>query len=358
LAVLLIATSIEIYFSFQIQQKVVASQLLQVAEDAADKVKSFVLGKFHALQGAVTIGDLMNINQEEQKLILEKLLGSDQAFRQITLLDAQNKKLAEVSRQSSLFSTQIGPPVSDIFSLTNKEKMYVSSVYINNVTSEPMVVIAVPITNTFGDSAGALIAEVNLKFMWDLVNSIKVGNKGLAYVVDNRGNLIAFGDISRVLSEENLMGIKEVNDFVNANNSTIENDAEVSKGIQGNDVMSAYFPLGAPDWAVVVELPVLEAYDNVIWEIYLSILMVIVTSTLVIVVSIFLSKKITTPIKKLTKNIEDISMGKLDTEVDQKLKDSKNEIGALARAFDRTLISLKLAMRQIKPSDEGKEDKK
>ena len=62
---------------------------------------------------------------------------------------------------------------------------------------------------------GALMAEVNLKFMWDLVGGIKIGENGLAYVVDRQGNLIAFGDVSRVLKGENLTNLKEVSEFIN-----------------------------------------------------------------------------------------------------------------------------------------------
>lgn len=66
-------------------------------------------------------------------------------------------------------------------------------------------------------------------------------------------------------------------------------------------------------------------------------------------VAYILSRSIAEPIKKLTKVIEDISTGKLDTEIDPELKNSKDEIGRLANAFDRTIVSLKLAMKQTAP---------
>jgi len=65
-----------------------------------------------------------------------------------------------------------------------------------------------------------------------------------------------------------------------------------------------------------------------------------------LIISFSLSHSITKPIKNLTKNIEDISTGKLNIDIDPKLKESKDEVGDLARAFERTLVSLKLAMRK------------
>jgi hypothetical protein len=48
--------------------------------------------------------------------------------------------------------------------------------------------------DTFGQFVGALIAEVNMKKMWDLVASLHIGKAGLVYVVDRKGNLPAEPD--------------------------------------------------------------------------------------------------------------------------------------------------------------------
>jgi hypothetical protein len=40
-------------------------------------------------------------------------------------------------------------------------------------------------------SDGIVVAEVNPKFIWDLVSEIKVGKRGYAYVVDADSRLIA-----------------------------------------------------------------------------------------------------------------------------------------------------------------------
>lgn len=72
---------------------------------------------------------------------------------------------------------------------------------------------------------------------------------------------------------------------------------------------------------------------------------------------IFIARRLSRPIVKLTQVADDISKGKLDTQVDKKTLNDKSEIGDLARAFNRTVVSLKLAMRKsgngdIVPSDE------
>jgi hypothetical protein len=39
--------------------------------------------------------------------------------------------------------------------------------------------------------AGVIVAEVNLKLIWDVISQIKVGERGQAYLVDAQGRLIA-----------------------------------------------------------------------------------------------------------------------------------------------------------------------
>ena len=63
--------------------------------------------------------------------------------------------------------------------------------------------------------------------MWDLVDQLKVGKTGYAYVVDNQGNLIAFGDTARVLAGENVKQIGEVREFVNNPSAS----ADITPGI-------------------------------------------------------------------------------------------------------------------------------
>ena len=54
-------------------------------------------------------------------------------------------------------------------------------------------------------------AEVNLKFVWDVVSRIKIGGTaGSAYVVDADGALIAHPDISLVLKKSDLSALPQV----------------------------------------------------------------------------------------------------------------------------------------------------
>ena len=74
-------------------------------------------------------------------------------------------------------------------------KVYYGPVYFRRGT-EPFMTLAMAGARR---DAGVSVAEVNLTHIWDVVNQIRVGRNGRAYVVDAQGRLIAHPEISLVL---------------------------------------------------------------------------------------------------------------------------------------------------------------
>ena len=182
-----------------------------IAQDAGNTVASSIQEKFSVLETAAEFGNPITADSKTKQSILESLLGLQPAFRQLAMLNTSGRQVSQISRQSSSLSPQFEAQLTkDMLAKTKDGQRYISPIYIDDLTSEPLVVIAVPVKNVFGDFQGILVAELNLKFMWDLVDQLKVGETGYAYVVDNQGNLIAFGDTARVLRGENVRQIPEV----------------------------------------------------------------------------------------------------------------------------------------------------
>ena len=206
-----------------------------------------------------------------------------------------------------------------------------------------MTILAIPVKNVFGDFQGVLVAETNLKFMWDIVGGIKIGEKGVAYVVDNEGDLIAFGDASRVLKRENLGNLAEVAEYIKGNKQDSVR-GEISSGIKGTKVLATFAPLNSPDWAVVVEMPVMEAYQTVIQLIIFSLIVATIGFVLVFIAGVGFSKKITNPIIMLRDAAVKIGQGNPDMEIDIK---SNDEVGDLAASFKQMAENIKESKDQL-----------
>ena len=84
-------------------------------------------------------------------------------------------------------------------------------------------------------------------------------------------------------------------------------------------------------------------------------ILLIINLSVVFIFGIFYVRRIILrPIENLTKVVNDISIGKLDVKIDPQTLRSKDELGKLAQAFDRTIVSLKLAMREQSKDQEVK----
>ena len=78
-------------------------------------------------------------------------------------------------------------------------------------------------------------------------------------------------------------------------------------------------------------------FESFLHSLLIALILYVVFS---IAVGYILSHSIDKSIKSLTKTIEEISKGNLETKVSPELKADTSEIGSLARAFDRTLVKL------------------
>ncbi len=339
----LINNGLNIFFNFQKEQSLIVSSQNRIAVDSARIVREFIDEKLRILDQAADINDLAT-SPDRRGLVLNKLLGRQPSFRQLLLINNEGQEIKKISRLSNSVPIHLTAIDKDILlSTVHKKKNYTSAVYFDPSSQEPIMVLAVPAKNVFGDVEGAFIAEVNLKFMWDLVASIKIGNKGIAYVVDRQGNLLAFGDVSRILRRENLRRLKEVSDFIEGSKESQET-IDIAKGIQGNYAVGSYAALGSPDWAVIVEVPVFEAYGTFIREIEISLLIMVVSMLSGIAVTIYIAREITRPIIKLTEAAKKIGEGSLESTIDVQ---STNEIGVLASSFNQMTASLKKNINQL-----------
>ena len=116
--------------------------------------------------------------------------------------------------------------------------------------------IAVPASR---DEASVTTAEVNLKFVWDVVSSIKIGEAGYAYVVDAHGQLISHPDISLVLQKPTSHGCRRCARRTHAPTAEAMNRSR-RKDPHGRPVLAASAAIPTLGWTVFVEQPLAEAF--------------------------------------------------------------------------------------------------
>jgi len=187
-----------------------------------------------------------------------KLLRQVKEITEATYIDAQGREqVLESRRQTSVYGSGKDLRDDPRFKVAIKERTYVSPVIFRKGT-EPYMTIAVrampPVT-------GITSVDVNLKFMWEVIQRIRVGKTGFAYVVDREGRLIAHPDISLVLQKTNLSSLPQVRAVLPRESAAASGTSILGepRDLAGNRVTTASARIESLGWTVFVELPAAEA---------------------------------------------------------------------------------------------------
>lgn len=329
---LLISSFLQLFLNFQIQRDTIASQQQLIAQSASSQVSSFIQEGFGALEAAVSLVNPVVASPAIQRQILDSLLGTQPAFREIMLLDKQNQQLAYTSRFFQMPSGQfVAQLTDDMLAQSRQGQRYIGPIYIESITNEPLVILAVPVLDALRDFQGILVAEVNLKFMWDLVDRLQVGETGWAYVVDRQGTLIAFRETDRVLKGENVRDIVKVAQFISSTESIDTLTSQLYAGIRGTEVVGTFIALGMPDWAVIVEVPRLEAYREAIRSGWVAVGTTVIMAVLAGLIGAYIARRMAVPLSNLTTTATRIAAG--ETELQAAIA-GPGEVSRLAMAFN------------------------
>ena len=192
--------SFEIWFFYQEHKTSLIRIQREQAEAASAKIGQFV-EEIEAQLGWTTQLPWIGATLAQRRLDSRRLLRQVPAITELTQLDPSGIERLRVSRLATdVLETRIDFSKDPKFLEAMANKSYYGPVYFR-YELEPYMTLSLAGSRR---DAGVSVAEVNLKFIWDVVSQIKVGERGQAYVVDAQGRLIAHPDINLVLRGTNL----------------------------------------------------------------------------------------------------------------------------------------------------------
>ncbi len=329
LGTVLIASSLsEMYSSYQANK----AALLQIQKGeatlAAARIEQFVVEVERQISRvvesqAIRISDLDFL----------RLLRHAPAISDVSYLDGSGRERLRLSRLDlDVIGSNVDLSGEPRFLTAKSRSVYVSPVYFREA-SEPYMTMAIAGS---GSSAGVVVAEVNLKFIWEVISRIRVGQAGHAYVVDTAGNLIAHPNISMVLRKTNFSSLPQVARASQA--AETDDPATVGKDLAGREVLTAHASIAPLDWVIFLERPLTEAFAPLYASLVRSLLLLLAGLVLAVVASLVLARKIIRPIATLQAGAERIGAGTLDQPIELHTGD---EIEALAGSFNRMTVQLR-----------------
>lgn len=330
---LLVDRAVELWFTYQDHRSALIRVQSQQAVAAADKITQFVReieGQLawmtHLSWAATTI--------EQRQIDGWRLLRQVPAITSLTMLDGEGRERLRVSRQAmDRIGSNIDHSGEAPFKIASNEKVYRGPVYFER-ESEPFMLLAMAGARR---EAGVVIAAVNLKHIWDVVNQIQVGTHGKAYVVDANGRLIAHPDLSLVLRNTDFSEHSQFRAARARGSGLPQESVESAFDESGQRVLSAQAMAAPLKWLVFVDVPEHEANAPLYAAITRSVIIVIGGLALALLAALFLARRMITPIQTLSTGASRIGSGALDHRI---AIDTGDELETLGSRFNEMAAHL------------------
>ena len=319
----------EIWFFYHEHKAAQVRIQSEQAEAAAAKIGQFVK-EIDAQLGWTTQLPWSASTLEQRRVDALRLLRQVPAITEFSQLDPSGRRMIHVSRTAQRHRRRADLSKDPTFVEAKAHKIYYGPVYFRR-NSEPYMTIAMAGVRR---DDGVSIAEVNLKFIWDVVSQIKVGMRGQAYVVDARGRLIAHPDLSLVLRNIDLSGLAQVKAARAAaavGGAPEPEHEQLAQNLEGSRVLTAHATIPSLDWTVFVELPIEEAYAPLYAELQRTALVLLAALGLAALAGMFLAHKMVVPIQALRAGAARIGSGDLEQRISI---DTGDELEALADQFN------------------------
>ena len=323
---LLASGAISVYFTYQETKASLASLQHEKAIAAASRIEQYIHQVEQQL-GYAALPQLDATDVELRRIEFLKLLRQAPEVTDVAQIDGTGHELIAVSRLGmDSINSRKDRSQEMAFREAKPGRAWFGPVYFRKET-EPYMTIAI---RGAGDKGAVTVAEVNLKFIWDVVSRIRIGNKGKAYVVDANGFLVADPDIGLVLRKSNLSQLPHVKAAASASRDA--ESAMLSTDLAGTPVLTSMAPIDSLKWNVFVEQPVAEVYAKLDASILRTALLLLAGLVLSALGALALARGMVRPIRTLAEGAQRIGAGDLDQPIDVRTGD---ELEALAGQFNR-----------------------
>jgi len=332
---------LEIYFRYRESYENLNLLQQEVATGAAFKTEQFIQQIESAMRTATKSPEIARKGlSEEFQPELTRLLLVTPAIEEAMAVDVRGVIRLQVSRFRAVLPADNDemPPQAAIEAAKRGESFF-GPVYFAR-GSEPYNSIAVPIERFAGELAGILWANVNLKYIWEVIQDIKIGKAGYAYIVTRSGELVAHPDLSLVLQRRNLVDLYQTRAAFQTNSLSAKNPSLIGRNAQGNKVFTSHVLIPSLDWAVIIERPLEEAYEPLYASIFRTSSLLLVGLGMALLASVFVARRVVRPLQTLRVGAERIGKGDLDFRLRLHTGD---EIETLADEFNKMTGALQEA---------------
>ena len=328
---LVIASLLLISLTQDTVQSYIHERNRETARRASNEISLFVKEPFTILQTTALTPDLLERDVFTQTII-NKIKDEHGIFSKVFMLNDSGLVTAttEFGEEFQNFSNE------PFFLETMLGSGHISDIYFSP-SRFPLLTIAEPIQK-FNQVAGVLAAEIDLKTIWTLVDSITIGKTGFAFLLSADGQVIAHRDKDKVFRREDFSTNEFFTDLI-----TNQEDF-VTYLVEGEESILVYERIPQLNWGVVVQQSQTEAFTLASQMQSRVLYFTMLTVLIAIVLGILSIQRLTQPLLQLVRGVREYASGNLEHQIEMKTQD---ELAELAQEFNSMAGSLKKNQREL-----------
>ncbi|GAU76085.1 methyl-accepting chemotaxis protein [Fusibacter sp. 3D3] len=252
------------------------------------------------------------------------------------------------STGKSVFSStgKTNPMDASHFDAALKGNLTYSSIIQSEDGQTDLIQQAIPIYNRNGSINGVLMGEISLEKFNQAVQSLVLPDDFEALIVSQEGKIVAHSDgaVFTAQKEKDFSVLEPFKRGIAGESGSVEYTTE------DKNYLTSYRQLEGVNWGVVIQIPSSKAYAeiNLLTALFVGIL--VVAAALGLIVSIMLSRYVTSPLQKVSEGALTASGGDFTVQMDAKTFKRTDEFGDLARSFMVMIDAFKDIIMRLKTS--------
>ncbi|MDC7784475.1 ATP-binding protein [Rhodoplanes sp. TEM] len=331
--VLMVNGALEIGFTYRETTAAVIKVESEKAEAAALRIAQQIAEIERQIAWTTRASAGLEQRRNDYMLLLQQMPAIDELMQ----LDGNGKELLRVSRFTveAVAGTDYSKDPRFVQALARQ--VWIGPVTFRNEV-DPYISIAMAHS---GQYAGVTVAEVDLRFLQELVAPFAVGDQGYAYVIGAKGRLLAASGQLKVPRGSDLGGLPQVASVVLDLDGRPAGDrtaaAAFGRDLGDRSVLAAAVAIPRTDWLVLVEQPLSEAFKP-FYVLLLRIAgLILLCILLAVLAGVLLARRMVVPIRALAAGAARLGAGDFSQRIEVRTGD---ELEALADEFNRMAAQL------------------
>ncbi|MBU5316954.1 methyl-accepting chemotaxis protein [Clostridium bornimense] len=241
----------------------------------------------------------------------------------------------------------------DFFKNIVEKTTFITEPYINKSDDTYISTIVVPINDSSEKIIGYLCGTINLDYINSIVQNIKLGESGYAFLINNSGQFVAHKDMNKVYNQQNL--IKNSKGKKIADQATLDlfenmknrktNVTSITLG--GDKKYVAYTPVEGTPWSIALTVSKSDLLEKINTVGLTQLIIFAIAIIIGILISISIKRFIKNNLDNVINYSNELSSYNLSYRGDVKVND---EFGQVITELNNSVDSLSSTMSEVKTS--------